>query len=222
MVMGTRLFCPAALLTLMGLPLLGQTWDIRLEAPFLKGQSLPQTMLYGTTQLISGDLDTGNGGILSISHRLIRVGPILRLEWGVELANWETDGHINIQDSGTLGTKLKQVGLGAGINAQLWVPFTGLSGEIGAIQRFQQYKHSSEDAESSGTIFKTWLRVGTRWRLPLFRVIHPYIAASYQQPITKERPVHIESVRDLSDYFNAQGKGQEFDRMWTFGAGIVF
>jgi hypothetical protein len=215
----------AALFALAAARLVGQTWDIRLEAPFPKGQSLQQTMLSGTGQLISGDLDTGNGAILSVSHRLLRVGPVLRLEWGAELTSWETDGHIDIKDFDTLSTKLKQAGLGIGVNAQLWVPFIGISGEMGAIQRFQRYKHSSQSIEGAGvewTTSKTWLRVGARWRLPFMRVIHPYIAASYQQPITKEQPIHIESLSDLADYFNAQGKGQEFNRMWTFGVGIAF
>jgi len=222
----------AAFLALAGLPMVGQAWDIRLEVPFPKGQSLPKTMLSGTSQAISGDLDTGNGGILSVSHRLVRVGPILRLEWGGELTSWQTDGYIDVANYLTLlGTKLRQTGLGIGVNAQLWVPFLGISGEIGAIQRFQQYKYSTDGskssealapAKSSATLSKTWLRVGGRLRVPLFRAVHPYIAASYQQPITKDQPVQIDSVKDLSDYFNAQGTGQEFDRMWTFGVGITF
>jgi hypothetical protein len=225
----------ASFLALMSLPMAGQAWDIRLEVPFPKGQSLPKTMLSGTSQAISGDLDTGNGGILSVSHRLLRIGPILRLEWGGELAILESKGQINFQKSGTsdtletLETKLMQMGFGVGVNAQLWVPFLGISGEIGAIRRFQQYKHSIEGAKAEGTpppnegtLSKTWLRVGGRWRVPLFRAVHPYIAASYQQPITKEHPVRIDSAANLADYFNAQGEGQEFDRMWTFGVGITF
>ena len=209
----------------------GQAWDIRAEVPFPKGQSLPKTLLSGSGQLVSGGLDTGNGGILSVSHRLLRVGPVLRLEWGAELTTLETNGQINLLKSGTSETwetKLKQMGFGIGVNAQLWVPFLGISGEIGAIQRFQQYKHSIEGVEAEGTppnegtLSKTWLRVGGRWRLPFFRVAHPYIAASYQQPITKEQPIRIDSVADLADYFKAQGTGQEFDRMWTFGVGITF
>jgi len=221
-------------LALVGLPMFGQAWDIRAEVPFPKGQSLPKTLLSGTSQAISGDLDTGNGGILSVSHRLLRVGPVLRLEWGGELTTLESKGRINLQKTGnseTLGTKLKQMGFGIGVNAQLWVPFLGVSGEIGAIQRFQQYRYSTDGAtsgedlstaKSSANLSKTWLRVGGRLRVPLFRVAHPYIAASYQQPITKEHPVRIDSVADLADYFKAQGTGQEFDRMWTFGVGITF
>jgi len=213
----------AAFLALAGLPMAGQAWDIRLEVPFPKGQSLPETMLSGTKQTISGDLDTGNGGILSVSHRLLRVGPILRLEWGGELTSWQTNGYINVENYSTLlDARLRQTGLGISVNAQLWVPFLGLSGEIGAIQRLQQYKYSTDGSKSSealsaaeyrATLSKTWLRVGGRWRVPFFRVAHPYIAASYQQPITKEHPVHIDSVANLADYFKAQGTGQEFDRM---------
>jgi len=219
----------AAFLALAGLPMAGQAWDIRLEVPFPKGQSLPETMLSGTRQTISGDLDTGNGGILSVSHRLLRVGPILRLEWGGELTSWQTNGYINVENYSTLlDARLRQTGLGISVNAQLWVPFLGLSGEMGAIQRFQRYKYSIEGAKDAGTppnegtLSKTWLRVGGRWRVPFFRVAHPYIAASYQQPITKEHPVRIVSAADLADYFNVQGEGQEFNRMWTFGVGITF
>ncbi|MDR2696907.1 MAG: hypothetical protein LBB40_00345 [Holophagales bacterium] len=211
------------LLPLLALPLAAQTWDLRFEVPFPQGQSLLQTTLEGTGQLISGDLDTGNGGILSVTRRLIRVGPILRLEWGAEVNQWNANGYINSDDSShTLKTKLKQTGAGLGINAQLWVPFVGVCAEMGVIQRFQRYNYSADGVESDGTIGRTWLRVGIRWRLPLFVAVHPYITASYQQPINKENPVRIESIQDLAGYFTAQGKGQEFQRLWAFGVGVTF
>ena len=203
------------------LPLAAQTWDLRLEVPFPQGQSLSGTLVSGTIQIISGDLDTGNGGILSINRRLIRVGPILRLEWGAEITQWSANGSINLGPS-VLNSKLKQTGAGIGLNAQLWIPFTGICGEIGVIQRFQQYKFSSNDLESSGTIGRTWLRVGARLRVPFVPVINPYVAASYQQPINKDQPVHINSVQDLADLFKEQGKGQEFQRLWTIGVGVAF
>jgi hypothetical protein len=63
--------------------------------------------------------------------------------------------------------------------------------------------------------------VGARWRLPI-PAINPYVAASYQQPITKDRPLKLSSVTDLTSYLTAQGQGREFERMWTFGVGVQF
>jgi hypothetical protein len=60
-----------------------------------------------------------------------------------------------------------------------------------------------------------------RWRFPM-PLVAPYVAASYQQPISKDKPVHVGSVSDVASYLNAQGSGQEFDRMWTFGVGVEF
>ena len=201
-------------------PLAAQKWDLRFEVPFPEGQSLPQTMIAGTGQTVRGDLDTGNGGIISVSHRLIRVGPILRIDWGGEIAQWAANGIVE-EGAASQNSKLKQTGAGLGINAQLWLPFTGLCGEIGVIQRIQRYSYASGDAESKGTVGRTWLRVGARWRLPMV-VARPYITATYQQPINKDQPVEIKSADDLAGYFKAQGKGQEFQRMWTFGLGVTF
>ena len=53
-------------------------------------------------------------------------------------------------------------------------------------------------------------------------IVSPYLVASYQQPVSKDRPVKLSSVSDLATYFAAQGNGQEFERMWTFGAGVSF
>jgi hypothetical protein len=101
------------------------------------------------------------------------------------------------------------------------VPLLGLSGEIGAIQRFQKYEYTTEGAEHSGTMGRLWLRVGMRSKLNLL-VASPYVTASYQQPINKDNPVKIDSIADLQGLFNEQGKGQEFQRMWTFGVGVMF
>ena len=65
------------------------------------------------------------------------------------------------------------------------------------------------------------VHVGARVRLP-FPVIKPYLAASYQQPLSKDRPVALGSVSDLQALLTAQGSGQEFERMWTFGVGLQF
>jgi len=201
-------------------PLSAQAWDFRADFSFPQGQNLPQTLLTGTSQLISGDLDKGHGAIFSVNHRIIRVGPVLKLDWGVEYSQLQTSGNI-AQGTGQLGSSLHQKGLGIGVNAQFWVPFTGVAGEIGVIQRFQKYTFEGAGASHDSDISRTWLRVGMRWRLPM-PLLAPYVAASYQQPITKDRPVHVNSVADLGAYMSAQGSGQEFDRMWTFGVGVEF
>ena len=207
------------LLACVAMPLAAQ-WDLRVEIPFPKGQSLPQTLISGTTQLVSGDLNTGRGGIATLSRRLWAFGPVLRLEGGVEMAQWQADGVVRL-GSGQQSSRLKQSGLGVGLHAQFWVPFTGIAGEFGLIERFQNYKFSTGGFSSDKNLSRTWLRVGVRWRLP-FPAIHPYLAASYQQPITKDNPVKLGSVSDFPTYLSAQGAGQEFDRMWTFGVGIAF
>ena len=69
-------------------------------------------------------------------------------------------------------------------------------------------------------IARPWLRAGLRWVLP-FPGISPYLAASYQQPLAKDKPVAA-SAADLDAYLGAQGAGQEFQRLWTLGLGISF
>ena len=207
------------ILACLAMPLAAQ-WDARVEIPFPQGQSLPQTLISGTAQLVSGSLDTGRGGIATLSRRLWAFGPVVRIEGGLELAQWKADGtvaHGSVQQPSTL----KQSGLGVGLNAQFWIPFTGLAGEFGLIERFQNYKFSTPGFSSEQNLARTWLRVGAWWRLP-FPAVHPYLAASYQQPITNDNPVKLGSVADLATYLGAQGSGQEFDRMWTFGVGFTF
>lgn len=208
-----------ALALWVSLPLAAQ-WDARVEVPFPKGQSLPQTLILGTSQLVSGNLDTGRGGIATLSRRLWAFGPVLRLEGGLEFSQWRAEGTVT-QGSAPQASSLKQSGLGVDLNVQAWVPFTGLAGELGVIERFQNYKYSSSGSSSDKNLARTWLRVGARWRLP-FPAVHPYLAASYQQPITRNHPVRLDSAADFASYLGAQGSGQEFDRMWTFGIGIVF
>jgi hypothetical protein len=209
------------LLLAAALPLAAQ-WDVRLEIPRPQGQSLPQTFITGTGELVSGGFDTGKGYIATVSRRFFTFGPIARLEWGVEYGHWTADGTLNSSTPGAARpTTLSQQGIGAGINLQLWVPFVGLGGEIGVIERLQRYKATTSGAEQSKDLARPWLRVGARWRLP-FPVIHPYLAAAYQQPITKDKPVKLSSTSDLQSYLNAQGNGQEFERMWTFGVGLSF
>jgi hypothetical protein len=206
-------FCLAAM------PLCAQ-WDLRLELPRPSGQSLPQTLIAGTVQLASKDFDTGKGYIASVNHQLFQVGPLLKLEAGLEYSQFSADGGLTL-DTVSQGTRLKQQGLGAGLNAQLWVPFVGLAGEIGLLQRFQRYTFDTAGASSAKDLSRTWLRAGARWRLPSV-LVHPYLVASYQQPVTKDHPVKLSSVSDLATYFTAQGSGQEFERLWTFGAGVTF
>ena len=206
-------------LCLAALPLCAQ-WDLRLEVPRPSGQSLPQTLITGTGQLASGGLDTGRGYIASVNRRLFQVGPLLRVEAGLEYSQWKADGTL-VQGAALQGTALKQQGAGLGLNAQVWVPFTGLAGEIGLIQRFQRYTFEANGLSNTNDLSRTWLRVGARWRLPL-PVVHPYLAASYQQPLSKDKPVRLDTAADLASYFTAQGNGQEFERMWTFGVGVAF
>ncbi|MBK8571917.1 MAG: hypothetical protein IPN91_04565 [Holophagaceae bacterium] len=201
---------------LAALPLSAQ-WDLRLELPRPSGQSLPQTLLSGSGQLVSGDLDSGRGFIASANRRLFQLGPLLKLEGGVEVSQFTADGSLS-QGATTQATKLKQQGLGVSLNAQLWVPFVGIAGEFGLIQRLQHYRYDTAGASSTKDLSRTWLRVGARWRIPSV-VVHPYLAASYQQPVTKDRPVKLSSSSDLAAYFSAQGSGQEFERLWTFGVG---
>ena len=69
-------------LAFVALPLAAQAWDVRVEAPFPKGQDLPRTTISG--QSTAGSLDTGRGAILTVSHRIQRLGPVLKLEWNAE------------------------------------------------------------------------------------------------------------------------------------------
>ena len=204
---------------LAALPLSAQ-WDLRLELPRPSGQSLPQTLLSGSGQLVSGDLDQGRGFIASANRRIFQLGPLLKLEGGVEVSQFTADGSLS-QGATTQATKLKQQGLGVSLNAQLWVPFVGIAGEFGLIQRLQHYRYDTAGASATKDLSRTWLRVGARWRVPSV-VVHPYLTASYQQPVTKDRPVKLSSSSDLAAYFSAQGSGQEFERLWTFGVGVAF
>jgi hypothetical protein len=204
---------------LIASPLAAQTWGLRVEAPFPKGQSLPQTLLTGSSQLASGTLDTGRGMIVTLDRRLVVFGPVLRLEATFEGTSLKSDAAVQLGAQTQRGS-LSQSGLGLGLNLQVWVPFFDLAGEVGVIQRVQRYEFKAYGAGTTHTLGRPWLRVGGRFRLPLpFR---PYVAASYQQPITKDRPVRLASAADLATLLGAQGSGQEFDRMWTFGVGWSF
>jgi hypothetical protein len=204
---------------LIASPLAAQTWGLRVEVPFPKGQSLPQTLLTGSSQLASGTLDTGRGMIVTLDRRLIVFGPVLRLEATLEGAALKSDATVQVGAQTQTGS-LSQAGLGVGLNLHIWVPFFDLAGEVGMIQRVQRYEFRAYGAGTTQTLGRPWLRVGGRFRLPLpFR---PYVAASYQQPVTKDRPVRLASASDLATLLGAQGSGQEFDRMWTFGVGWSF
>ena len=204
---------------LLSLPLAAQ-WDLRLELPRPTGQSLPQTLLSGSGQLVAGHFDTGKGFIATANRQIFQLGPLVKLEGGLEYSQFSADGSLS-KGAAAQGTTLKQQGAGVDVNAKIWVPFVGLAGEIGLIQRFQRYTLDTAGAASAQDLSRTWLRVGARWRIPSI-VVHPYVVASYQQPVSKDRPVKLSSASDLAAYFSAQGSGQEFERMWTFGAGVTF
>jgi len=204
---------------LASLPLCAQ-WDLRLELPRPTGQNLPQTLISGSGQLVAGNFDTGKGFIATLNRQIFQIGPLVKLEGGLEYSQFSADGNLS-KGTGSQGTQLKQQGAGVDLNAQVWVPFVGLAGEIGLIQRFQRYTFDTAGAASAKDLSRTWLRVGARWRIPSI-VVHPYVVASYQQPVSKDHPVKLSSASDLAAYFSAQGSGQEFERMWTFGAGVTF
>ena len=200
-------------------PLSAQAWDVRLEAPFPQAQNLPQTTVQGAGQT-SGSLGTGQGAIVTLSHRIMRMGPVLKYEWNVEYSQWQASGTLQ-QGAASSGSRLRQSGFGAGVNAQFWVPFTGFAGELGLLERFQTYRFDVAVAVQAENIARPWLRVGLRWVLP-FPGIGPYLAASYQAPLTRNRPVQAGSAQDLNAYLGAQGSGQEFQHLWTVGLGIAF
>lgn len=207
-------------MALLSLPLAAQAWDLRLESPYSKGQGLPWTRLQGSGQAASGDLDTGRGAIFTLSHRIIRVGPILKFEWNAEVAHLRADGRIQ-QGSAEAPSSLKQTGAGLGANAQFWVPFTGVAGELGLMERVQAYRYEGAGASASHTLARPWMRAGLRWSLPL-PGISPYVAASYQWVLTRDRPNASANSANLPSYVGGQGAGQEFQHLWTFGAGISF
>jgi hypothetical protein len=204
---------------LASLPLCAQ-WDLRLELPRPTGQSLPQTLISGSGQLVAGNFDTGKGFIATVNRQIFQLGPLVKLEGGLEYSQFSADGSLS-KGTASQGTALKQKGAGVDLNAQVWVPFVGIGGEIGLVQRFQRYTFDTAGASSAKDLSRTWLRVGARWRIPSV-VVHPYVVASYQQPVSKDHPVKLSSASDLAAYFTAQGSGQEFERMWTFGAGVTF
>lgn len=208
------------ILSLAVLPLSAQTWDLRLEAPFARAQDLPPSTLQGSGQPVSGSLDSGGGVILTLSHRIVRVGPVLKFEWNAEFAHLQADGRIR-QGSASASSRLRQSGFGAGVNAQFWLPFTGFAGELGLLERVQSYRFEGAGAAQERTIARPWARCGMRWMLPL-SWSGPYLAASYQAPLTRDRPVRLAAVQDLGSYLGAQGAGQEFQRLWTLGVGFAF
>jgi hypothetical protein len=180
-------------LALLAPPLSAQAWDLRLEAPFAQA-----------TMAGSGSLDTGHGAIFTLSHRIVRVGPVLKFEWNAEFAQLRADG----QTQPGAGSRLKQDGAGAGINAQFWMPFTGFAGELGLLERVHSCSYEGAGFSRSETIASPWLRAGLRWVLP-FLGTSPYLAASYQKPLTRDQALQPGSV-------------QQFQHLWTLGVGLAF
>ena len=205
-------------LALLALPLSAQAWDVRLEAPFPRGQDLPLTTAAG--QATSGALNTGQGAIFTLSHRIERLGPVLKVEWNAEYAQLRADGTVR-QGQSSAASRLEQSGLGAGVNAQFWVPFTGFAGELGLLERLHSYRYEGAGFAEDRTIARPWLRAGLRWVLP-FPGLGLYLAASYQDALVRDKPVQLGSAPDLGAYLGAQGAGQEFQSLWTLGVGISF
>jgi len=221
-------FLLALPLAFLALPLSAQAWDLRGEVPYPSGQNLPQTFLSGTGDLVHGTLNTGTGSIVTLSSRILRIGPILKFEWLGEVAQWQANGQIQTTSNGTTTSQsstLTQKGIGVGINAQLWIPFTGFAAEVGVIERFNAYQYSGTgdgtSASQSQNLTQPWMRIGARFAL-MIPDFTPYICASYQQPITSTSPLQVNSSQDLKTLFSAQGSGQQFNRVWTFGVGIMF
>lgn len=206
-------------LFLLSLSLAAQTYDVRLEAPFPRGQDLPNTLLIGTGQRVSGTLDTGRGGILTVQRTFLE-WPVLRLSGAVEATSFQAHGQVN-EGADTHSTRLSQTGLGVGLEAQLWIPFTGIAGEMGLIQRLQQYRFEAAGTTQSHDLSRTWVRVGLRWRLPI-PALRPYLAVSYQEPLANANPVQVASASDLPAYLATQGSRLEVQRLWTLGVGVVF
>lgn len=209
-----------ALGVLACLPVAGQAWDVRVELPFAVGQDLPGSFIQGAGLLADQGLDRGRGAILSVNHRLVRVNPVLRLDWGLEYADLKADGRFHVAST-AYASRLRQRGVGVGVNAQFWIPFTGVAGELGVLQRFQDYRFEAAGHTERHDLSRTWMRVGVRWQLPM-PAAAPYLAVSYQRPFSRQRPVESSDAQDLPAYLCAQGHGQEFERMWTFGAGLQF
>jgi len=207
-------------LALFVLPLSAQSWDLRLEAPFPQGQDVPQTRIQSTGQEVSGSLSTGTGAIVTASHRIVRVGPVLKLEWNAEFVHLRAAGQIQ-QGTVNSGSRLRQDGVGAGVNAQFWVPFTGFAGEVGVLERLQSYRFEGAGYSQERYLARPWMRLGARWALPLPE-LKPFLSASYQEAITNDHPVQEASVPNLGTHLSAQGSGQEFQRLWTLGVGIAF
>jgi hypothetical protein len=208
-------------LAFLALPLAAQAWDIRAEVPFANGQNLPETVLSGTQQAVSGTLNEGSGSIFTLSGRIFRVGPVLKLEWNAEYAEWNASGQVQ-QGGNSQGSSLSQKGVGFGVNAQFWVPFTGLAAEVGLIERANSYNYQTAGASQNQNFIQPWMRIGIRWELPMPIDVNPYICASYQQPLNSTSPTHETVIDSLPSYFSAQGTGQQFNRVWTFGVGIMF
>jgi hypothetical protein len=201
-------------------PLAGQAWDLRVESPFPVGQELAPANLGAMSVLTEDDLERGDGVILSLNHRLVRVNPVLRLDWTIEYSRWKADGEARV-GSGTYRTELRQSGLGAGINAQFWIPFTGAAAELGVIQRFHDYEYTLAGVSENSHVSRTWLRAGARWRLAL-PTMAPYVAISYQWALSPSHPSGSQSYPDVAACLAAQGTGQEFEQMWAIGAGVQF
>lgn len=209
----------AAALGLAAPVLAAQAWELRLEAPCLRGQDLPPAVVEGGG-VLAAELRSGRGLIIGLHRRLLVAGPVLRFQAGLEVTRWQAQGDLRL-DGRRSGTDLRQQGFGLGVDAQFWVPFTGIAGELGLVQRFQDYRFATAVGTSSQHLARTWLRAGVRWRVPA-PALRPFLAASVQAPLGPGRPVRAAEGTVPAAALAIQGSGQEFDRLWSFGVGVGF
>lgn len=200
------------------LPLAAQ-WDLRLEIPAAHGNDLPSVLISGSTDLYKGDFDAGKGYIATVSRNFIDWG-LISLDGNLEYSRMNSNGKYTKLQT-ILLSKVKQEGIGLGLNAHVWVPFFGIAGEFGVIQRLHSYDIVLGVDKNKENLSRTWMRVGGRWKVPIVPV-DAYVCASFQQPLNSKNPVQISSAQSLLNLLQTQGAGQEFDRLWTFGVGVRF
>ncbi len=198
---------------------LSAQWDIRVEIPSAKSSNLPNVLLAGSTALQKGEFDMGKGYIITGSKAIFDVG-LLSFDGSLEYSEFKASGTMT-QAQRLLASQVKQQGVGLGLNAMVWAPFVGVAGEFGLIHRFQSYDIVLDTASKSKTFGRTWMRIGARYRIP-FVPFDAYVTASWQQPLSPDKPVVINSAQSLVDLLNTQGTGQEFNRLWTFGVGVRY
>ena len=79
-------------LALLALPLSAQAWDLRLEVPFPKARTCPRPAWRARPP--RAPWTPATGVIFTVSHRIVRVGPVLKFEWNAEYSQLQADGQI--------------------------------------------------------------------------------------------------------------------------------